>query len=544
MSHTAFKIHEIVNRAVSHDWSVPEFQRGFVWKPQQVRDLADSLWLDYPVGSILIWDSTSQRNPPEPRGARDGGNTNLWLVDGQQRTTALCILSGRKPYWWADIQEWNETLHRYDVRFDIEARDPPFFVAASAAVRASKTNRYTPVRQLITLDLNKEDDRSKLRDLAKSIKQDGLCAGMDAMEVYTRLERVQRIRDREIVAVNVSHDLEQVVDIFGRLNSKGTRVRETDIYLGVVAARDAGWVRESFMPFLDRLEDSGFDVTPNLLFQSVAAIGTNRVRFKEIDESFWTKAKIGPAWKVTQVAWQHLVDWLAEYGVMSVSMLPSQSPLIPSSVLFSRFPNANRDLAFEWLLQALRYGRYSGASHTAIEEDIREIDRAVSATEAIAGMRSKIRAIEKFDPEFFMRDYSDKFGKLVLYLLIFRNSALDWDGSSRRIAFDGDKLVSGFEPQFHHVFPRKFLKGVSEESLVEALSNIAIIGANTNLKISAKNPLDYFEKYGIGADRRKQQYIEGDVENMTPANFPDWLRRRAGLFAQEIDRFMNELRPE
>lgn len=542
MSHTAYKVHEIVSRAVSHEWSVPEFQRGFVWKAPQVRDLADSLWLDYPVGSILLWDSTSQKNPPEPRGPRDGGNSNLWLVDGQQRTTALCILSGRKPYWWSNAQEWNDTLHRYDIRFDIEAREPPFFSAASATVRATKTNRFVPLRDLITLDLNKEPDREKLKELARSIKSNGLCPGMDSMEIYTRLERLQRIRDREIVAVNVSHDLEEVVDIFGRLNSKGTRVRETDIYLGVVAARDAGWVREEFMPFLDRLEENGIDVTPNLLFQSVAAIGTNRVRFKEIDESFWTKAGIGPAWKKTQIAWQHVVEWLGSFGVLSVSMLPSQSALIPAASLFSKFPNAERNLAFEWLVQALRYGRYSGASHTAIEEDIREIDRASSAAEAIGGMRGRIRAIEEFTPDFFMRDYSERFGRLLLYLLVFRNSAKDWDGGERRIAFDGDKLVAGFEPQFHHVFPRKFLKGHADDALIEALANIAIIGGATNLKISAKDPLDYFEKYRIDDEKREQQFIVGPVASMTPLNFSHWLESRAALLASEANKLIEEFK--
>jgi hypothetical protein len=52
---------------------------------------------------------------------------------------------------------------------------------------------------------------------------------MDAIEVYARLDRVRKIRDREIVAINIDHDLEEVVEIFARLNSKGTRVKEADI---------------------------------------------------------------------------------------------------------------------------------------------------------------------------------------------------------------------------------------------------------------------------------------------------------------------------
>ena len=57
MGHEAIKVSELVEYAVSHNWSIPEFQRGFVWKATQVRDLAESLWRDYPIGSLLVWSS-------------------------------------------------------------------------------------------------------------------------------------------------------------------------------------------------------------------------------------------------------------------------------------------------------------------------------------------------------------------------------------------------------------------------------------------------------------------------------------------------------
>ena len=57
MAYSALKVREIVDHAIGHTWSVPEFQRGFVWKATQVRDLAESLWLDYPIGNVLIWNS-------------------------------------------------------------------------------------------------------------------------------------------------------------------------------------------------------------------------------------------------------------------------------------------------------------------------------------------------------------------------------------------------------------------------------------------------------------------------------------------------------
>ena len=151
MAYESIKIWEIIERAVHHTWSIPEFQRGFVWKTTQVRDLAESLWLDYPIGSLLVWNS---RGPVETRATIDAKAPSLWVVDGQQRATALCILSGRKPYWW-DNGDWEKTLRKYDIRFDVDARAPPFFVTSNAAIKKAKASRYVPVRDLFVLDTNK-----------------------------------------------------------------------------------------------------------------------------------------------------------------------------------------------------------------------------------------------------------------------------------------------------------------------------------------------------------------------------------------------------
>jgi adenine-specific DNA-methyltransferase len=45
MGYSTVYVRDIVKRSVEHTWSIPEFQRGFVWKTTQARDLIDSLWL-------------------------------------------------------------------------------------------------------------------------------------------------------------------------------------------------------------------------------------------------------------------------------------------------------------------------------------------------------------------------------------------------------------------------------------------------------------------------------------------------------------------
>ena len=165
------KLREMVDRAVGHSWSIPEFQRGFVWKATQVRDLAESLWFDYPVGSLLVWNS---QGPTEEQLAHDAQRPKLWVVDGQQRTTALCILFGRKPYWWPSADEWNKTLKKYDIRFDVHTKEPPYFVVANAVIRNNVTHRYVPLSKLLVLDTEREKDQQILQVLAKGIKLQGL----------------------------------------------------------------------------------------------------------------------------------------------------------------------------------------------------------------------------------------------------------------------------------------------------------------------------------------------------------------------------------
>lgn len=346
MAYEQTKLRELVERAVSHRWSIPEFQRGFVWKPTQVRDLAESLWLDYPIGSLLVWNSGEQT---QERIAVDAQRPSQWLVDGQQRTTALCVLFGRKPYWWPSADEWNKTLKRYDIRFDVDAKVHPFFWVANAGIRKAKGSRYVRLSELLVLDTQKEQDQKVLTDMAREIKAQGLCDGMDAMEVFTRLDRVRKIREKEIVTVTVDHELEDVVEIFSRLNSRGTRVTEADIYLGVVAARNPSWVRDAFLPYLKTLAEAGFDLNPNLLFRTITGVGEKKTRFKEIPDTFWNPEKIVPAWDRTKDAWKRLIARFRNYGILSNDIMPTEAALVTMVSIIDKFhDDAQFNIALYW----------------------------------------------------------------------------------------------------------------------------------------------------------------------------------------------------
>ena len=81
------------NAQFTTNGAFPEFQRGFVWKPKQVCDLIKSLWLDYPVGTLLVWDASS---PVETRSATDTQARCFGLSmdsNGRLRSASLVVAS-------------------------------------------------------------------------------------------------------------------------------------------------------------------------------------------------------------------------------------------------------------------------------------------------------------------------------------------------------------------------------------------------------------------------------------------------------------------
>jgi hypothetical protein len=543
MAFEQVKIWEIVDRAVNHDWSIPEFQRGFVWKSTQVRDLAESLWLNFPIGSLLLWNA---RTPVEEQIARDGQAPSVWLVDGQQRATALCALFGRKPYWWSSAEEWNRLLQRYDIRFDIDAKEAPFFWVANAAIRKVRGHRYVPLQTLLNLDLQREQDQKALMELAKAIKQEDLCHGMDSMEVYTRLDRVRKIRELDVVTITVDHELEDVVEIFSRLNSKGTRVTEADIYLGVVAARNPGWVRKEFMPFLSKLEDAGFDISPNLLFRSLTGVGMYRARFREVSDWFWNEDQIRDAWANTEKTWVTLVHRFKQYGILSSDLMPTQTALVTMIALLHKFPEAQFEPMLAWFLTASRFNRYSGSATTTLTEDLRAIQESQNASDALEKLNSCFSMYhQEYSDEDFLRDYSDaRYGRFLLYLLVYDRKAIDWDESDCRIGFEGTELLEGFRPQFHHIFPVKYLQRKVDDKDIHALANIAVIGPRINIKIGAQDPLKYVVRYKISSHKLEQQLIDSTFTQVSVDQFPDWLQNRAKRLATAANAFLERLRKE
>lgn len=206
-------VRQAVRCALEGQWDVPAFQRRYVWKPWQVCDLADSLWRGYPIGFFLLWhdrrEAGTKRHP-------------LWIADGHQRLTSLCLLFGQPPRWWRsrDDREGAQLMRRYAVYFDLEASHPPFFRVAPRGCEGSHAH-LVAVPRLLALELGNEPDRAEFQriiDAAASRR----CPAPDRNELERRLRRVLAIGERAVLATVFAHRrTDEVLEVFQRLNSSG-----------------------------------------------------------------------------------------------------------------------------------------------------------------------------------------------------------------------------------------------------------------------------------------------------------------------------------
>jgi len=48
-------IKELTDWYAKGDIAIPEIQRDFVWTPEKIKKLVDSVSKDYPSGAIILW---------------------------------------------------------------------------------------------------------------------------------------------------------------------------------------------------------------------------------------------------------------------------------------------------------------------------------------------------------------------------------------------------------------------------------------------------------------------------------------------------------
>src|SRR5829696_8433585 len=82
---------KLVDRLLAGEIVLPDIQRDFVWAGAKIPRLLDSLYREWPVGGVLLWN-TKLAIPVKTAAVIQGtpvGVRPTILLDGQQRMTTL-----------------------------------------------------------------------------------------------------------------------------------------------------------------------------------------------------------------------------------------------------------------------------------------------------------------------------------------------------------------------------------------------------------------------------------------------------------------------
>ena len=551
MEHSTITAESLVIKARNGDYSVPEFQRGFVWNSTQVRDFADSLVREYPVGSILTWNSKIAVQ----RGDSDERRSKSWIIDGQQRITALCTLFDIRPDWWdAEPQSWANHMASFDVRLDIGQEDLSF------VMRKQPDARFVPVKTILKTDdiyALSEELVEKARDYSKRAKSDSSennrLANIEVGKLANQLNRVFEIKKASMAAVEIDDkiDLTQVAEIFTRLNTRGTRVQQSDIYLGVLASLNPGWVNRHFSAFLAELHEQDFKIDPAFLFRAFTAIGDGKSRFRDINRDFWKDPNRNGQWDSTTDAMESVCQGFRQYGIVNSDMMISLNAIVAAAIYRNKFREGSFGPFMSWMLRAMHEGFFSGPTETKMDRVINavtnadSIENAICALEKLLGNPSDSSDISKyFKPSDFIDTSSGRnsVARLMIYLLAYKNDAEDWNTDSYKIRAEA---TGTYRPEWHHIFPRKWLNSNVEgldKKYIDTVANMAVISGGANRKIAAKAPSQYMEELQLIKRGLLIQQAIPDPQFVAPEQYRDWLDRRAEMLAQESNEYLRELR--
>ena len=214
-----YPVSAILGLIAAEDFVIPEIQRPFVWKRSQVRDLIDSLYQGYPTGYIITWKNPDVRT-------KDGGRSNgkKVLIDGQQRITALmAAIAGQ------EVLDEDFNRDRIKIAFNPLASDDSKRFAVQDASHL-KDKRWIPD---ISVVFQPEFDPFDF-----SIRY---CESNDSItpnEVNRALNDLKGIANRQIGVIELNHtlDIDEVTEIFIRINSKGTALSQSDFVMSKMAS--------------------------------------------------------------------------------------------------------------------------------------------------------------------------------------------------------------------------------------------------------------------------------------------------------------------
>lgn len=521
------KISAILDQIDNGAIALPEFQRGYVWNRDQVRELMGSLYRRHPVGSLLTWVTATENVNPRGDTPLQPGYVKL-LLDGQQRMTSLYgIIRGKEPPFFQGNPETFNGLC-----FNMVNETFQFY----APVRMRQESGWVKVTDLM---------QQGIEPFIKQIQEDAALAN-NLSDCITKLNRVTTIKDIEVYADDVTGEdktVDVVVDIFNRVNSGGTKLSAGDLALAKVCAT---WpeARKEMKLLLDKYKEAGFDFKLEWLLRCVNSLVTGEASFTKLADVSGADFRDGlmKAEKHTN----YLLNLISSrLGLDHARVLGSRYSL-PLMVRYldksgGGLSNFNeRDRLLYWYVHTLLWGRYSGSTESVLNQDLEAIENIDGGLDRLLeGMRRTRGDLEVTSNDFSGWSVGARFYPL-LYMLTRVYHSKDWCSGTDLSAH---MLGTLSRLQLHHIFPKSKLYDAGYQvHEVNSLANLTFLTQDCNLQVTNRDPSEYIPRYASKHPGSiESHWIPMDPELWRIDNYHEFLSVRRELLAQAANQFLDSL---
>lgn len=482
---TAF-IRDLIGDIQKGEVKIPQFQRKFVWKEEQALDLLDSVSSNYPVGSVLLWRTSTklavERNIGDFKLPKtDDHSPTDYVLDGQQRITVIYSCLGAP-----------ESESGFAAGYDLEKEE---FIQ----LLDESTSKVFPMRWLF--------NTTKLLNF-----RTGLQAQPMASIFQQRLDELVEAFTSYRLPVVVLKDLsvQEVCPIFERINSSGTKLSMYDLMVA------ATWSPRFDLNDLSEkvaaaLEAKGFEtIDSSAILKCLASIqfgGMKREQLLALRDV--TEPEMQQLVDKTRAALLRAVDFLStEFKIHSWDFLPYEAVLVVLSYVCSKIPQFDAGQVKrirQWFWRSAFSERYRVGGEGFVTKDLEQVTQFVVTGGDPKYFGESVSATQIAQTSF--RSNNSRSRAFILALAAGKPRNL-----TNGALVDTAEALSQFnKKQFHHIHPRAYLKRLGVKSDDNVLANICMLAASENNFVSDSDPHEYIP--ALMKDRG------GEADSVLSSNF-------------------------
>jgi len=537
-------LNDVIKKIDQGRYAIPEIQRPYVWKNQQVLELFNSMYQNLPIGSILVWDMPRELvetygdllRPLVDELEDRRKNFQYMVIDGQQRLVSIYL--ARKGSVKVAGEErsialyFNPTLEDGESRLKLargkELERNPYWFKVSDILTAET------ISDVLERKVEASGDKSITRNavISKGLEKFRNTILNYPLNIYLVPENALRYERYDEYSDNFPEILEKISDMFVRLNSTGTRIKMTHLVTAVLTAKTRGIIGKSFKDkvleidkYFDNYYKQKWDINEPVLMRTYMAVATDTTRFKEARSKLedMDSRKVIEYLEYTKETLKNVIDILInELNIKEVRFLKSKYSLVTLAYyLFKRRTITPEDIRFirRWLLLSSFDRRYTGRLESDLGEDI----RLISEGRSLKDLENQLTTREITEP--LLDNVYDK--EHITALLILLKDSYDLKVGKRL-----RKIHDLEEVHIHHIFPKDLLRKVYGEKVgdmdietaYDLVGNVTIVSKEANENIGSKRPDEYLKDFS--EEMLKSHYIPTESELWKPENYKDFITQR------------------